>query len=145
MSWTRHMPSERMSTVSNPLDLFNRFMNANPLTHLAADFPAFNLWADDEGVVLTSELPGVKLEDLDISVSGKNVTIKGSRKPEEVAEKSSRIRHERPEGEFERAFQLPYSIESGKVEATLKNGVLCITLPRAESEKPRKITVTVHG
>lgn len=141
MFFTRTQPIARRSTQSNPLELFNRFMNANPLTHMAADFPAFNLWADDEGVVLTSELPGVKLDDLDISIAGKNVTVKGSRAAPELGEKATRVRHERAEGKFERSFQLPFSIEASKVEATLKNGVLTLTLPRAENEKPRKIAV----
>lgn len=142
MFFTRTQPLHARAAAGSPLELFNRFINANRFTHHGVDFPPFNLWGDEEGVVLTSELPGVKLEDLDISVSGKNLTIKGSRKADEVGEQMKRIRHERMEGDFERTFQLPFTIETEKVQATLKNGVLTVVLPRAENEKPRKITVS---
>lgn len=141
MFWTRTLPVQGKSTTGSPLDFFNRVVNSNPFGHVGVDFPAFNIWADEEGVVLTSELPGVGIEDLDISVSGKNITVKGVRKGEDLGEKMTRVRHERPEGEFERSFKLPFTIESAKVTAALKDGVLRVSLPRAESEKPRKITV----
>lgn len=142
MFWTRLQPTHSRATLSNPFELVNRFMSEAPFAQRRVPgFPAFNLWVNDEGAVLTSEIPGVKLEDLDISIAGKDVTVKGSRKQEELSEKKSCMRRERPEGDFERAFQLPYSIDGAKVEATLKNGVLTITLPRAENEKPRKITI----
>ncbi len=136
---TRIRQLPHFDTMDSPLDLFNRFIGANSMQHV---FPSFNLWADDDGAVLTSELPGVKIEDLDITVSGKQVSIKGSRKcMDEATEGGEVVRQERIEGSFERSIQLPYNVEVGKVEAKMTNGVLQVTLPRAEIDKPRKITV----
>lgn len=107
----------------------------------ASSFPAFNIWSNEDGAVVTSEIPGVKMEDLDITVSGKDITISGSRKEDDATD-TRFVRHERPAGEFSRSFQLPFQIDSTKVNAKLANGVLQIDLPRAENDKPRKITIT---
>lgn len=141
MFWTRSNPMQRRTTLGNSMELFDRFLHANPMSQSGPGFPAFNIWTDDDGAVLTSELPGVAIGDLEITVSGKYITLKGSRKVAPEEEKVERIRRERPEGTFERTFQLPYAIESGKVDAKLANGVLEITLPRAENDKPRKVLV----
>lgn len=142
MFWTRMQPARSASTMRSPFDLFNRYMSEAAQQISPTKFPAVNMWANEEGTVLTSELPGVKMEDLDISVSGKIITIKGQRPADEPGEKMVNVRSERVTGQFERAFQLPYAIDAAKVEASLKNGVLTVTLPRAESEKPRKITIS---
>lgn len=138
MFWMRTNSIHRMDTIRNPLELFDRFVGGR---HSARPtYPAFNLWTDDGEAVLTSELPGVKTEDLEITVSGKEVTIHGSR-TSETFEKGGSVRRERPDGNFERTFVLPYSINAAGVQAKFANGVLRITLPRAESDKPRKIAI----
>jgi len=92
-------------------------------------------------VLVTAELPGVKLEDLDIAVQGDTLTLQGVREPETLEDGERYHRRERPTGRFQRVFQLPYEIEVTKVEATYEAGVLHISLPRAEADKPRKIQV----
>lgn len=129
------------TTFGNQLDLFNRFFS-NAGFSPATAFPPFNIWADDDGAVITSELPGVRLEDLDITVSGKNVTVKGTRGEEGCGEGDKRVRRERPAGAFERSLQLGFQADAGRVEAKLVNGVLEIRLPRAENDKPHKIIVS---
>lgn len=119
----------------------DRFFHTHGQQRIRRAAPAFNLWADDEGAVLTSELPGVALDNLEITVSGRDVTVKGGRK-EEIEPEQKMIRAERVAGQFERAFQLPYQIDSERVEAKLTNGALEITLPRAEKDKPRKIAIS---
>lgn len=104
-------------------------------------FPSFNIWNNAEGAMLTSELPGVKVEDIELTVTGDVVTVKGTRK-NTLGEKDRYVRRERPEGEFVRTFELPFQIDAAKVSAKSKNGVLSIELPRAESDKPRKIAVS---
>lgn len=104
-------------------------------------FPSFNIWNNAEGAMLTSELPGVKIEDIELTVTGDVVTIKGTRK-NALGENDRYVRRERPEGEFVRTFELPFQIDAAKVSAKSKNGVLSIELPRAESDKPRKISVS---
>ncbi len=123
------------------MDLFDRFVHANPLPNSGAGFPAFNIWTDEDGAVLTSELPGVAIADLDITVTGRRITLKGSRALPEAGAKFERARRERPEGSFERTFQLPYAIESGRVHAKLADGILEVVLPRAENDKPRKVSI----
>lgn len=102
--------------------------------------PVFNIYANDDGAVMEAELPGVKIEDIELTVSGNMVTVKGTRKDVEV-EKAGQVRRERRSGEFSRSFELPFSVESGKVEAKCSKGILKVTLPRAESDKPKRITV----
>lgn len=138
MLFTRSKSFLPMSTLSNSLGLFNRFMGNN--VDASTSFPAFNIWSDEDGAVLTSEIPGVGIENLDITVSGKEIAITGARK-ETAAENARFTRHERPSGQFSRSFQLPFQIDSGRVAAKLTNGVLRIDLPRAETDKPRKIAV----
>lgn len=103
-------------------------------------FPAFNIYSNAEGAILTAELPGVNIEDIELTVSGNVVSIKGSRK-DPVGENGKRLRRERKSGEFSRTFELPYQIEASKVEAKSSKGVLKIELPRAEVDKPRRIEV----
>ncbi len=107
----------------------------------SVEFPAVNVWVAENNAVVTSELPGVEPEDIDISVAGKTLTIRGSRKSGELKEGESFHRRERWHGQFTKTLEMPFSIESGKVEAKFVKGVLNIALPRAEAEKPRKISV----
>jgi HSP20 family protein len=110
-------------------------------SRVAPDFPAINVWLSEEGAVVTAELPGVKPEDLDISVVGETLTLTGSRQPEELKEGEKYHRRERRFGNFTRTFQLPFTVEANNVEAKFDKGILHIALPRAEAEKPRKISV----
>jgi HSP20 family protein len=121
----------------------NRLFNAAGQGRVlnTAIYPAVNIWANDEGQIVSAELPGVHPEDLDIDVTGDALSISGERKPDEVAKDARYHRRERNYGAFSRTVQLPFMVDTNKVEATFKNGVLFITLPRAEADKPRKITV----
>lgn len=139
MFWTRSNSIAKRDTFDNQLDVFNRFLGGPGLQH--SSYPAFNIWSDEDGAVITSELPGVKMQELDITVSGKNITVKGSRSEGEAQEGAQRVRRERPSGNFERSFELGFQIDAAKVEAKMVNGVLEISLPRAENDKPRKISV----
>jgi len=104
-------------------------------------FPAVNVWMSDEGAVVTAELPGVDVKELEIGVVGETLTITGERKPEDLPKDAVYHRQERGAGKFTRTIDLPFQVDGGKVQATLEKGVLRILLPRAEQDKPRKITV----
>ena len=106
----------------------------------AAEFPPMNVWANEQGVLVTAEIPGIQIGDLDIAVSGGTLTLKGGRKLE-APENGEYYRQERSTGSFARTLELPFPVDAEKVEATLTNGVLEIKLPRAEADKPRKIAV----
>jgi HSP20 family protein len=108
-------------------------------------FPAINLWSNEESAVATVEIPGVKIEDLEIMITGDTLTLKGSRDPDTLTADAVRHRQERGCGQFMRSLKLPFPVESEKVDATLKNGVLQVHLPRASADKPRKITVNTQS
>lgn len=107
----------------------------------ASVFPALNVSEDENAVYVRAEIPGVKAEQLDIAVEGDTLTIKGERKLVTGAEKCSYHRREIETGRFSRALTLPNRINPEKVTASTANGILLITLPKAEEVKPRKIAV----
>jgi HSP20 family protein len=113
-----------------------------PKPRRAANFPPLNIHSGDEDVIITSEIPGIDPADVDLTVTGDTLTIKGTRKPHEVKEGETWHRRERGSGDFFRTVQLPFNVDAGKVQAEYVNGVLRIVLPRAEADKPRKISVT---
>jgi HSP20 family protein len=107
----------------------------------APSYPALDLWQDEDNLYVEAELPGMKLGDLEIYVSGDNqLAIKGSRDVPEY-QKASWHRRERTYGEFARAVNLPCPVDGDNVHASLKHGVLTITLPKVEATKPRRIEV----
>jgi len=95
--------------------------------------------ADD--VVVKASLPGIKPEEVDISLTGDILTIKGEHKEEKEVKEQNYIHKERRHGTFSRSIQVPASVKSDKAEAVFENGVLTLTLPKAEEEKPRQIKV----
>lgn len=105
------------------------------------EFPAVNLWVNEDGAIVTTELPGIESKDIDISLVGKTLTIKGVRKEEDLGEEDSYLKRERWYGNFKRNIELPFNVESDKVLARFNNGILTINLPRAEEEKPKKIEI----
>ena len=108
---------------------------------VAPGYPAMNVWMGQDSAVVTAELPGVNLEDIDISVEEDTLTLRGDRQRGELEEGVTYHRRERRFGSFLRTFQLPFRVDAAKVDATLKNGVLSISLPRAEEDKPRRIAI----
>jgi HSP20 family protein len=108
----------------------------------APSYPPVNVWDEDDAVNVQAELPGMRLEDLEIYVTGNNqLTLKGERKPPATAKGAVQHRQERGFGSFVRVLPLPYAVDSNQVEARLDNGVLLVKLPKHEAAKPRKIVV----
>jgi len=103
-------------------------------------YPALNLWEEGERLVAEIEVPGLKMEDLEISVLGDKLTIKGERRGH-AAEPAVFHRRERGVGEFSRVVRFPVQVNTDRVEATLKNGVLTIRLPKSETALPKKVLV----
>jgi HSP20 family protein len=120
--------------------LFDRWNEARPEPGWAT-FPPVNVWEENDTLHIEGELPGLKLDDLEIYVTGNNqLTIKGERKPM-VFDKAVRHRAERAVGKFSRTLTLPFPVDPDHVEAKFENGVLQITLAKHESAKARKIHV----
>ena len=103
--------------------------------------PPLDLRQDEENLYLEAELPGLAREDLEITVSGEDeLTVRGERKPPEH-EGAAWHRRERDFGAFERTVALPCPVDAEKVSATMRHGVLTVTLPKAAAARPRKIDV----
>jgi HSP20 family protein len=108
---------------------------------LSEEYPPVNAWLGEGDIIVTAELPGVDPGKVDITVVGDTLTISGLREAEPLKEGESYHRQERGHGRFTRSLQLPFHVEVGKVEARYDRGILRMTLPRAEEDKPRKISV----
>ena len=121
----------------------NRAQTYEPNARASFTFPALNLWENDECVIAEAELPGLAMDDLDVLVTDGELTIKGHHQAtnQNLPEQARPLRRERPSGAFERSVQLPVAIDIDRVEARLNDGVLSITLPKAEVSKPRRIEV----
>jgi HSP20 family protein len=104
-------------------------------------YPLMNIWSSADGLVIDAELPGVDPKDVDISVTGDQLILRGKVNAGEDMEGETYHRRERPAGEFTRTLQLPFRADSGAVKANYKNGVLRLTVPRSEDEKPKKIAI----
>jgi HSP20 family protein len=107
----------------------------------AGVFPLINLTEDKDNYYVRAELPGVKGEQLDIQVTGKNLAISGERKIAAEEEGARYHRREREAGTFSRMIGLPGDGDANAVEANLENGILSIIVPKAEVAKPKQITV----
>ena len=127
----------------NEMDTLRQEMNRlfNVTTSGSRQFPLVNLWSNDDNVIVTAELPGYDPEEIDISVVGGELILRGKREPVKLKETDCCHRSERSFGAFSRTIRLPFGVESGAVNANFKNGVLEIKLPRAEADKPKKISI----
>jgi HSP20 family protein len=106
-----------------------------------AAFPAVNVWSGEEGLAVAAEMPGVDPKDLEVSLDGDRLTVKGRRPAPEPKDGLVLRRRERGYGEFLRTFELPFAVDADKVEARYEKGVLRLTLPRREQDKPKRIAV----
>jgi HSP20 family protein len=104
-------------------------------------YPSMNVWSSAEGMVIDAELPGVDPQDVDISVLGDELTLSGKVNTKETTKGEEFLRRERPTGEFSRRIQLPFRADAKSVKANYRNGLLRLTVPRPEEEKPRKIAI----
>ena len=104
-------------------------------------FPLVNVYETSDDYVATAEIPGVELKDLEISVTGDALTVKGKRTPDVDYGKVNCHRRERDSGSFARTVTLPRAVATDKVEAQYVSGVLQVKLPKAEEAKPRVVAV----
>ena len=104
------------------------------------DFPPINIWLGDNSVVLTSELPGVTQNDVNLSLQEDVLTLEGTRRPNEE-QGANWQRRERAYGSFSRAVQLPFRVDPNKVQARFNNGILEVELERLEADRPKKIEI----
>lgn len=106
-------------------------------------YPPVNLYENEDGYVLTAEVPGVPQEDLHVSIEGSRVTLRGERRIEYPDQPETGVhRRERQAGIFRRVVELPLEVDADKTEASYRHGVLLLRLPKAAAHRPRQIAVS---
>jgi HSP20 family protein len=105
------------------------------------DWPRVDMHETDEEIRITAELPGVDKDNIDISMTDDGVTIRGEKKQQEEKKGRGYHRMERSYGSFQKSFHLSCKVVSDKVDASFKDGVLAVVLPKAEVAKPKQIAV----
>lgn len=121
--------------------LFGRLTESLPTGFGPGVFPLINVTEDKDRLYVRAELPGIKANELEISATSNSLSIAGERKVAPENEAASYHRREREAGVFRRTITLPNDIDSNRVEAHYNNGILTVTLPKAELSKPKQITV----
>jgi HSP20 family protein len=140
--WPGESGASELNRMRSEMEaLFGRLSEALPGGFGAGVFPLINVSEDRDSLYVRAELPGIKADEIEISATGNSLSIAGERKVAAENEVGSYHRREREAGVFRRTIQLPNDIESDKVEARYANGILTVTLPRAEVSKPKQITV----
>ncbi len=139
----RWEPAREMMTLRDAMDrLFDdAFTRPLRLNDGYLTVPAVDMFQTDNEVVVKAAIPGVKADDIQINVTGEVLTIKGeTREKEEVKEKAYHLREQRW-GSFERTIALPTDVVADKAKAEFENGILTITLPKAEEARPKTISI----
>jgi len=108
------------------------------------DLP-LDMYQTDDSVVIKASVPGVKPEEVEVTITGDTLTIKGETRAEEEVKKDNYFRQEISYGAFSRSIILPGSVQTDKAEATFENGVLTLTVPKAEETKPKQIKIKPKG
>jgi HSP20 family protein len=126
-------------------DFFDRFFADFALPSIAFEdtewMPAFDMSETDKELIVKGEVPGMDKKDINITVSDGMLTIRGEKKHEKKEENEQYHRVERRYGAFSRTMRLPHEVEADKVDATYKEGVLSIRLPKSEAVEPKKIEI----
>ena len=105
--------------------------------------PPIDVHQTDDEVIVTAALPGVKPEDVEVTITGQTLAIRGEFKGDEQIKREQYIYRERRAGSFSRHIELPVRVQGDQAEASFENGVLRLTMPKAEDVKPRQIAVKV--
>ncbi len=144
-SLVRWAPARDLVTLREAMDrLFEESFVRPPrgmLTQRGAESLAVDMYETDEAVVVKSAIPGIDPDDLNISITGDTLTIKGETKAEEKIEEENYICRERCYGAFSRSMTVPVPIVADEAEADFENGILTLTLPKAEEVKPKAIEI----
>jgi len=129
--------------TGRPFDDFFRGLHLVPWEDAEFVFP-LDLYETEESLVVKAPLPGVRPEDVDISITDDILTIKGETKSEEEVKRESYHRRELRYGSFCRSVPLPAQVEHGKADAVFEQGILTVTLPKTAEAKPKTIKVKAH-
>lgn len=149
MSIMRWRPMRDLTNVREEMNrLFDEFFTGLPERRrglLEGEWvPSIDLAETEDEIVVTIELPGIKQDDVDITIADDVLTFKGEKKEEKEVKKENYHRIERSYGSFQRSITLPTIVQADKAKATYKNGVLQVNIPKAEEVKPKQIKINVE-
>ncbi|MFP4070955.1 MAG: Hsp20/alpha crystallin family protein [Desulfovibrionales bacterium] len=119
--------------------VFEEFYNPLTISQRRLAYPPVNLSEDDATIYVQAEIPGMAMDDIDVTLSDGSLVLRGKRE----SEKGDYFRQERPTGSFQRVISLNVPVDRDKVSATMKDGVVEIVLPKAEEAKPKKINIDI--
>ncbi|WP_320173653.1 Hsp20/alpha crystallin family protein [Maridesulfovibrio sp.] len=120
--------------------IFNDVFNPHHNRRRKASYPPLNIVEDKNNIYIRAEVPGISIEDMEITVTDKDLVLKGERKLPE----GRYFRQERPSGVFQRIVSINTTVDVDKITASTKDGILNITLPKTEASVPRKVGITVE-
>jgi HSP20 family protein len=146
MQLTRRQRPEYWSPLTRLQDELNRFFTYPDLgeTEFFGNWlPAVDIREDKDKLVVKAEIPGMKKEDINVSVHENTLVLSGEKKCEEEEKNGETYRSERCYGRFQRSIALPWSVDTGKIDAQYRDGVLTVMLPKSEQAKPKQIDVKV--
>jgi HSP20 family protein len=143
----RWEPFRNVSDIQGEVNrLFDTFLGrpvqASPA--MRSWLPSVDMHETKDELVLSVEVPGVSEKDVTVSITGDLLSIKGERRVTDPTSDQKYLHVERVYGQFERLIQLPMAVQADKVKAMYRDGVLTITLPKAEELKPREIKIDIH-
>lgn len=127
---------DEMLDLSNVIE---RFFDENPVTAARADFPPVNLYEEADGIGVTAFMPGVRADSLNLQLLNQSLVIEGEKKSD--LQEKPYVRRERTFGTFQKSVRLPFKVDPGSVEATLRDGVLTVRLTKAPEARAKKIEV----
>ncbi len=145
MALVRWSPIRQSQTIENEMnDLMSEFFGTNPFAASARPWaPALEIRETPEAFVLQAEVPGMRPEDVKITLDESRLTLRGEKRRDGEKADTQYHRTERAYGEFERSITLPHKVSADKIEATYRDGVLEVTIPKAEEAKAREIPIKV--
>ena len=139
----QYRPRHEMMTLRDAMDQLFDEAFTSPFGMMELSMPAIDLYQTNDEVVVKATLPGMAPEDVEISVTGETLTLKGETKQMEEKDDAAYLIREQRYGRFERSLVLPTEVQSDKAKAEFESGILTISLPKAEQVRPKTIAVKV--
>ncbi len=146
MNLVRWNPWREMNTLQNRInhlfsDSFFQPGHSDDDMSLGTWHPVVDMYDEDDRIVIKAELPGMDKKDIAVDVKDRVLTISGERNYDNEVKEEKYYRRERAYGKFQRAFSLPADVDSDKIKADFKDGLLKVEVPKPEKQKPKEITV----
>jgi HSP20 family protein len=143
---TRFDPFSEMVSLRSAMDRLFEDSFVSPLTWRTVANgtginPAVDVHETDDDIVVTAALPGIKPDDLDVTITGQNLALRGELEADETVEQDQYIYRERRFGSFNRSFQLPVRVDGDRADASFSDGILTLRIPKADEVKPRQIRI----